>query len=69
MDEKANGVYRDGQLCSIDIFEMIEAVKTQQVEIVITMEPDRTEITVQPWRPYRMACPYAGEVAHEESDV
>lgn len=50
-----------GQLQSIDIFEMIEAVKTQQVEITVTMEPDRTEITVQPWRPYRMACPYAKE--------
>lgn len=61
MDEKTHGVYRAGQLCSIDIFEMIEAVKTQQVEITVTMEPDRTEITVQPWRPYRMACPYATE--------
>ena len=58
MDEKTHGVYRVGQFCSIDIFEMIEAAKTQQVEITITMEPERTEITVQPWRPYEMQCPY-----------
>lgn len=40
---------------------MIEAVKTQQIEITVTMEPDRTEITVQPWRPYHPICPYATE--------
>ena len=61
MDEKTYGVYRAGQLCNIDIFEMIEAVKTQQIEITVTMEPDRTEICVQPWRPYKPYCPYATE--------
>ena len=23
------------------------------------IEPERTEITMQPWKPYKMTCPYA----------
>jgi hypothetical protein len=59
MDKENYGVFRVGELCSIDIDKMIEAVKEKSVEITVTMEPDRTEISVQPWRPYRPTCPYA----------
>ena len=56
--EFRDGMFSDGKLCRIDINEMIEIVKEKPVEITITMEPDRTEISVQPWRPYRPTCPY-----------
>ena len=46
-----------------DIYEIIEAVKAQGVEITVTIEPERTEITVQPWRPYTPVCPYAAREA------
>jgi hypothetical protein len=58
MSDEKYGVFRIGEVCSIDINEMIEAVKKKSVEITITMEPDRTEVIVQPWRPYRPMCPY-----------
>ena len=35
-----------------------EAVKAKQVEIRITIEPDRQEIEIEPWQPYEMKCPY-----------
>lgn len=52
-------------MTDFDIYEMIEAVKTQQVEIQITLEPDRTEINIQPWKPFKMQCPYGG-ANHDE---
>lgn len=42
-----------------DFNALIDRVKDDKIEITITIEPDRTEITMQPWKPYRMTCPYA----------
>jgi len=42
-----------------NIDELIDRVKNDKVEITVTIEPERTEITVQPWRPYTPICPYA----------
>lgn len=42
----------------IDFDELIRRVKTDSLEITITVEPDRTEISIQPWKPYEMRCPY-----------
>lgn len=42
-----------------DFIALIDRVKDDKIEITITIEPDRTEITMHPWKPYRMACPYA----------
>lgn len=44
-----------------NLYELIDRVKVDKVEITVTIEPERTEITVQPWRPYTPVCPYAGE--------
>ena len=41
--------------------ELIDRVKVDKVEIAVTIEPERTEITVQPWRPFTPVCPYAGQ--------
>lgn len=41
--------------------ELIDRVKVDKVEITVTIEPGRTEITVQPWRPYTPVCPYAAQ--------
>lgn len=38
--------------------ELIDRVKVDKVEITVTIEPERTEITVQPWRLYTPVCPY-----------
>ena len=41
--------------------ELIDRVKVDKVEIIVTIEPGRTEISVQPWRPYTPVCPYAAQ--------
>lgn len=41
--------------------ELIDRVKVDKVEITVTIEPERTEITVQPWRLYMPVCPYAAQ--------
>lgn len=49
--EKMRGI---GEL----IREQIGRVKTENVEVQVVLEPERTEIIVQPWEPIRMSCPY-----------
>lgn len=41
-----------------DFNALIDRVKDDKIEIAITIEPERTEITMQPWKPYKMTCPY-----------
>lgn len=45
-------------LAELSLNELLDLVKDRQVEITVTWEPDRTEVTVQPWRPYTPVCPY-----------
>lgn len=45
-------------LAELSLNELIELVRDEQVEISMTWEPGRTEMTVQPWRPYTPVCPY-----------
>lgn len=42
----------------IDVNAMIDRVIADNVEIQVTIEPDRVEINIQPWKPYEMKCPY-----------
>lgn len=42
----------------IDIDALIDRVVTDKVEIQVTIEPDRIEVNIQPWKPYEMKCPY-----------
>ena len=37
---------------------LIDRVKTEQVEVQMTLEPERTEIIIQPWKEIEMKCPY-----------
>lgn len=61
MEEQNYGIFRVGQLCNIDIKELMQYVVEKKVDVTITFEPDRTEISVTPWRPNTPSCPYAGE--------
>ena len=65
MEDQNYGVFRVGQLCNIDIEELMRHVVEQKVDVTITFEPDRTEISVTPWRPYTPTCPYATKEEHE----
>ena len=42
----------------IDVNALIDRVIADNVEIQVTIEPDRVEINIQPWKPYEMKCPY-----------
>ena len=49
-------------LAELSLSELIDLVKDEQVEISMTWEPGRTEMTIQPWRPYTPVCPYGARV-------
>lgn len=42
---------------NIDFNELIKKVSKEKCEITISCEPDRTEITIQPWVPFSYHCP------------
>ena len=42
----------------IDVNALLDRVIADNVEIQVTIEPDRVEINIQPWKPYEMKCPY-----------
>lgn len=56
-----------------EVFDLaIEKANKDKVEVQITIEPERIEFSVQPWKPYEMRCPYDvrnTEEANEESHV
>lgn len=41
----------------IDFNKLIKKVSKEKCEITISCEPDRTEITIQPWVPFSYHCP------------
>ena len=43
----------------VDINALVDRVVADKVEVQITIEPERTEVNIQPWKPYEMKCPYA----------
>lgn len=49
-------------LMELSLSELIDLVKDRQVEITMTFDPERTEVTIQPWRPYTPVCPYGARV-------
>ena len=42
---------------NIDFNELIKKVSKEKCEITISCEPDRAEITIQPWVPFSFSCP------------
>ena len=49
----------------VDIEALVRRVVEDKIEVQITIEPDRTEINIQPWKPYEMKCPYANGAKEE----
>ena len=49
----------------IDFNELIEKATKERCEITIVYEPDRTEVTIQPWKPFQYSCPYANTTQEE----
>lgn len=43
---------------NIDLNQLIEKANKEKCEITIACEPNRTEITIQPWKPFSYSCPY-----------
>ena len=40
------------------LMALIDRVVKDKVEVTIRITPDEEEITVKPWKPYEMKCPY-----------
>lgn len=53
------------RLDTIDFNELIEKATKERCEITIVYEPDRTEVTIQPWKPFQYSCPYANTTQEE----
>lgn len=51
----------------IDFNKLIEKASKEKCEITILCEPDRTEITIQPWEPFSYACPYKSNQEGEQN--
>ena len=49
----------------IDFNELIEKATKEHCEITVIYEPNRTEITIQPWKPFQYACPYINTTPKE----
>ena len=67
-----DGLFRDtvkeeamSRLDTIDFNELIEKATKERCEITIVYEPDRTEVTIQPWKPFQYSCPYANTTQEE----
>ena len=43
---------------NIDFNGLIEKASKNKCEITVSCEPTRTEITIQPWKPFEYSCPY-----------
>ena len=41
-----------------DIDELIKRVRTEEVEIEISITTDEERITINPWKPFKYSCPY-----------
>ena len=45
-------------LKDINFDSLIKKAVKESCEITITVEPGRTEIQIQPWKPFSYTCPY-----------
>lgn len=52
-------LFDDNRISPNDVAEAIlERVKKDNVRVSIVWEHDHTELTVEPWEPFEMKCPY-----------
>ena len=55
-----------------DLNSLAEIAKKEKVRIEIVIEPTETQdirkdITVEPWEPYRMTCPYGADIFRDKN--
>ena len=55
----------DVDLKKIKLEELLKQAAETKTEITVTIEPDRQEIQVQPWKPFEYKCPAAPLNAEE----
>lgn len=55
-------------LKDINFDELIEKVIKNRCEVSINIEPDRTEITIQPWKPFTYSCPFKNGNCEENEE-
>jgi hypothetical protein len=44
---------------SFDLEELIREVTDKNIEVTVYFEPGRTELSIQPYKPYKPICPFA----------
>lgn len=49
--------------------ECFKKVVEEKVEVTLSIEPDRVEIQIQPWKPFTYACPYRIGNEQEETET
>ena len=49
----------------ITLYDLAKMTSETQTEITVTIEPDRQEIQVEPWKPFEYKCPNALSAATE----
>ena len=50
-------------LKTINLDELIDKVVREKISVTINIEPDRTEIQIEPWKPFEYHCPYCKDGA------
>lgn len=53
---------------NIDFNGLIEKAREEKCEITISYGIDKTEISIQPWKPFSYACPYMSQKTEKEID-
>ena len=49
---------RSDRFVNAMVCEILDKVKTDHVRATVVWEPNHIELSVEPWEPYRMECPY-----------
>lgn len=46
---------------NINFNDLIEKANKEKCEVTISYEPTRTEVSIQPWKPFEYNCPYSNK--------
>ena len=54
---------------TVDVNELIKKAQEEKCEITVSFSPERTEITIQPWKLFTYTCPAAIKEATKNGKV